>query len=277
MAKNTTFEGMPKPYGKSGHYYEQRRHELQGRGIKTGNLANGMALPKKEPFLDLGMLPDDAHKVLEEDELKLLKNDDKVIGDDETSLSWEIEEATSPVEPEEAGAEEIEIEGDEVEIKKPTKGFLKELTEGWNLERDVKGRKIQRFAKKELGEDVDLDEFESPEFASRGGKFGKMLADLFGDYRSEDFNELSDSQLEELAVKFDSQSGGLFGKPSNPFLEEMKKRIKSREKIKYEKAKLDAELEPSRIRVKKEIADIRKRAEDQSRGEGDIMERLLGF
>lgn len=40
MAKRkTTFKGQPKPFGKSGHFNESRRHSLQARGIKTGNLA----------------------------------------------------------------------------------------------------------------------------------------------------------------------------------------------------------------------------------------------
>jgi hypothetical protein len=39
MKKSTTFKGQPKPFGKSGHFHEPRRHSLQARGIKTGNLA----------------------------------------------------------------------------------------------------------------------------------------------------------------------------------------------------------------------------------------------
>jgi hypothetical protein len=39
MKKSTTFKGQPKPFGKSGHFHEPRRHSLQARGIKTGRLA----------------------------------------------------------------------------------------------------------------------------------------------------------------------------------------------------------------------------------------------
>jgi hypothetical protein len=265
MAKSTTFKGQPKPLGKSGHYYETRRHELQGRGIKTGNLANQTPIPK-EPVLDLGMMPDQTYKTLQEENKE-----------PEFEYSFTADDTLTPVQPEEAGAEEVEIEDDEVEIKKPTKGFLKEMFAGFNAERDVKSQKLRVKAKEELGEEADLDEFETPEFESGGEKFGKILADLFADYRSEDFNQLSDSQLEELAVKFDSTSGGLFGKPNNPFLDELKQRIKSKEHIKFEKAKLDAELEPSRLRIKQEIADIRKRTEKQSKGESDFLERLFGI
>lgn len=36
MAKSTTFKGQAKPFGKSGHFNEPRRHSLQAKGIKTG-------------------------------------------------------------------------------------------------------------------------------------------------------------------------------------------------------------------------------------------------
>jgi hypothetical protein len=37
VKKSTTFKGQAKPYGKSGHFNESRRHSLQARGIKTGH------------------------------------------------------------------------------------------------------------------------------------------------------------------------------------------------------------------------------------------------
>ena len=39
MAKSTTFQGAAKPFGKSGHFVEPRRHTLQAKGIKTGHLS----------------------------------------------------------------------------------------------------------------------------------------------------------------------------------------------------------------------------------------------
>jgi len=54
MAKSTTFKGQAKPMGKSGHFYEPRRHSLQAKGIKTGR--NNLELvqlpyqPKAEGF-----------------------------------------------------------------------------------------------------------------------------------------------------------------------------------------------------------------------------------
>ena len=272
--KSTTYKGQAKPFGKSGHYYEPRRHELQARGIKTGNLANKTPVPKQEPLIDLGMLPDETYKQLEKEEEKLLSDDEEK---PQAEYSYVIEEAQAPVEPEIAGAEEVEIEKGEIEVKKPSRGFLGELLEGFKAEKSAKSEKLKLKAKKELGEDVELDEFESPDFPTRGAKFGKMLADLFGDYRSEDFNELNDAQLEELAIKFDSSAGGLLGKPANPFLEELKKRIKSREYVKYEKAKIDAELEPSRMRIQQEIDEIRRKAQKKAKGsDGDFIERIFG-
>ena len=37
--KSTTFKGQAKPYGKSGHFNESRRHSLQAKGVRTGNLS----------------------------------------------------------------------------------------------------------------------------------------------------------------------------------------------------------------------------------------------
>ena len=45
MAKSTTFQGAAKPFGKSGHFVEPRRHALQAKGIKTGHLAQPLPIP----------------------------------------------------------------------------------------------------------------------------------------------------------------------------------------------------------------------------------------
>ena len=37
---NRTYSGLPKPAGKSGHFYESRRHQLQAKGLKTGHHIN---------------------------------------------------------------------------------------------------------------------------------------------------------------------------------------------------------------------------------------------
>jgi len=39
MKTSTTFKGAAKPFGKSGHFDEPRRHSLQAKGIKTGHYA----------------------------------------------------------------------------------------------------------------------------------------------------------------------------------------------------------------------------------------------
>jgi hypothetical protein len=44
--KSTTFKGEVKPYGASGHFNEPRRHSLQARGIKTGNLSSPIPVQK---------------------------------------------------------------------------------------------------------------------------------------------------------------------------------------------------------------------------------------
>ena len=59
--KSVTFKGKVKPFGKSGHFHEPRRHSLQARGFKTGTItAKGRAyldyLAKKSQHLLAGRL-----------------------------------------------------------------------------------------------------------------------------------------------------------------------------------------------------------------------------
>ncbi len=63
--KSTTFKGQAKPFGKSGHFNEPRRHALQAKGIKTGRKTSApMPVPVKPV---LGILEKEAiHKELEE-------------------------------------------------------------------------------------------------------------------------------------------------------------------------------------------------------------------
>ncbi len=46
--KSVTFKGKAKPFGKSGHFHESRRHSLQARGFKTGRIS--IPLPMNRAF-----------------------------------------------------------------------------------------------------------------------------------------------------------------------------------------------------------------------------------
>ncbi len=56
--KSVTYTGAKKPFGRSGHFHQSRRHSLQARGFKTGRLSNPMPIPrnpykpkiKQDPF-----------------------------------------------------------------------------------------------------------------------------------------------------------------------------------------------------------------------------------
>lgn len=48
MKKSTTYKGVPKPYGKSGHFHESIRHSLQAKGIKTGKVSSIPHIPEPE-------------------------------------------------------------------------------------------------------------------------------------------------------------------------------------------------------------------------------------
>ena len=52
MAKSTTYKGAVKPFGKSGHFDESRRHSLQAKGIKTGHLVQPISYNAKYWSMD---------------------------------------------------------------------------------------------------------------------------------------------------------------------------------------------------------------------------------
>lgn len=81
---NKTYSGLPKPMGGSGHFYESRRHSLQARGIKTGNLAqhgkvalivSGIpALPGSTKQGYLTRYYDKEHRLIKEEKEKKMPN-----------------------------------------------------------------------------------------------------------------------------------------------------------------------------------------------------------
>ena len=46
--KGFTFKGEAKPFGKTGHFNEPRRHSLQAKGFKTGHQADSVLMPAKK-------------------------------------------------------------------------------------------------------------------------------------------------------------------------------------------------------------------------------------
>ena len=245
MAKRTTYKGKPKPYGKKGFFYESPRHKLSAKGIKTGKLSN--PLPNPEPFIDLGFSNPEPEEQLE------VEFEPLVLGAPETEA----------VVPELEWASEVEIAGDEIEVKQPKKKFFDKFKSAFERERRLKTRR----AFEEVGAEVpeELDELEDEEFETPAETFGKFLADIFADPSSEDLGRLSNRQLEDLAVKLEAKDT-MFGKPHNPFKEELFNRVKAQEEMKLQRAKVLAELEPSRQQIRREIAEIKKRAKEEPEG-----------
>jgi hypothetical protein len=79
MKSGTTFRGQAKPMGKSGHFYEPRRHSLQAKGFKTGT-HSGMPLYMKDT--DRDGVPDkfdcNPYNPKEQDGSKEFKIDDHI-------------------------------------------------------------------------------------------------------------------------------------------------------------------------------------------------------
>jgi hypothetical protein len=61
---NKTYSGLPKPAGRSGHFYEPERHKLQAKGIKTGNNVK-LLTPYVERYeLEKGKVPKDFFRIV---------------------------------------------------------------------------------------------------------------------------------------------------------------------------------------------------------------------
>lgn len=284
--KSVTYKGKPKPYGKSGHYYESQRHALQAKGIRTGTYVAPMSarfgsqtdiMPPEEKSLirefaeELTNPLQDTDRDGVPDALDCSPNDPTKQDDEEVFGEIEFN-----VEPDETM--EVEIEPAEIEIKRPSKDFMEKMHEGFEgfmegfaKEKEVKKERLKQRVAKEL-EREEIPEVREREFVTKSEKFGKIVADIFGDYTSEDLAELSNSELEDLAVKFESAEGGILGKPPNLFKDELIKRIKAEEKLNLEKAKARAELEPLRKNIQAEIQQIKTRSTEKDGILEDIRE-----
>jgi len=251
MATTNTFQGKPKPAGKSGHFYEPQRHALQAKGIKTGNLSDSAVyeqygiqnLEKKIPAPEKEDVP-------------------------RTSM----------------GLRDTEAEA--IQTKEPPKPSLKDrikeleqrVVSGYKREQELLKKRRQEQINTQLGREPDEDAEESDEDTEEftgESKYGKILADLTESWSSEDMVGLTESELEDLAVKYESRTKDAFFHPPNPFLEELKKRMVAKEELKLQKQKIDAELEPTRQQVRKEIDEIKKRATEGDKR--DWMEKLVGW
>ena len=75
--KSTTYAGMPKPAGRSGHFHESRRHSLQARGMRTGHLGH-KPLPYNLEVSHIAPNPGQVGAVrinLNDDEVSIVKNE----------------------------------------------------------------------------------------------------------------------------------------------------------------------------------------------------------
>jgi len=55
--KGYTYKGAVKPFGKTGHFNEPRRHSLQAKGFKTGHQADAVPMPAKKILMRKGSQP----------------------------------------------------------------------------------------------------------------------------------------------------------------------------------------------------------------------------
>jgi hypothetical protein len=226
----TTFQGRPKPSGKPGHYYEPMRHSLQAKGIKTGNISGSSI------YGSMGI------QNLEKPTLRV---------DETPKTSTGLEDIQQET------INEKEEQPKKVPFTEKVKAFEEKLGESLRRERELKARLRKERLYKELGkkepepiaepetdedEETDEEEYDSE---SLPAKLGKFMADLDEDYTPEDLVGLNDKELEMLAVRHKSEmkeSVFSLGEGSNPFLDELKRRIEARDELKKEKAKIREEL-----------------------------------
>jgi hypothetical protein len=230
MAKSTTFKGVPKPMGASGHFYEPRRHALQAKGIKTGNVASMTGLYDATPKMRVKSIETPVTEVKDMD----------FMGEE-------------PEPPKKSFFEQV------------GSGFKQEQEAKRKKYTEFASRELNR----PVGTDPDSTEVHVEESEDDGlpKKFGHILADLTNDYDSHDLAALSNAELETLAVKLKSQTkDSMFGEAYNPFVEELKNRYQAEAEMQIEKAKMNAELEPLRQKAYAEVHKIHKEHTDEDSG-----------
>jgi len=259
MAKSTTYNGAPKPFGGKGHYWESRRHALQAQGIQTGHKAEALSPVVEEQPLDLGIYNATPKKEEQEEEVT-------------------IEPVTYSL-----GGEEVVVEPakpKKTSVIQKLKDIEKKIEAGYQREKAIKAREKREQLAKDLDKEPDEEDEDQEELEEEldqqgfegGSRFGKILADIFNTYSSEDLMPLTNDEIETLAVKYESTTKDAFFKMENPFLVELKNRLKAEEQVKLEKVKLQAELEPTREQVRREIAEIRAKARDTKPEKGLLSE-----
>jgi hypothetical protein len=229
---------------------------MQAKGLKTGNLAE-----KQPVYIDMGLTNIEAKPMPEQEVPRTSEGLEDV--EQEAFAEAESKPKQKSLKEKIHALEEKIRAGYEREQKKQAAKRAKNL-------REFTGEKEEESEEEQEGEETE------EELEDRGAPatFGKILSDLFGDYNASDLSRLSKGQLEDLAVKFDSQSDGFLLKPSNPFKDELFKRIKAEEQMKMERQKLRAEMEPMRAEIRKEIAEIRgKRKKGEEKG---LLSELFG-
>jgi hypothetical protein len=218
MATTTTFKGAPKP-PQSGWYYESNRHALAANGIRSGNLAQSYAAPA---YTQWGVQNLEAPPV-----------------DNTPKTSTGLED----------------VEAETLEAKPVPKPSLIEqikrskAAESLRKARERKAKLYEQVGKEPEGEEIEEEEtpeeeLEEAEFEETPtAKIGKFLADLEGDYTSQDMVGLSDADVELLAIRFKQQyKDAIFGEPENPFVEEIKKRMQAKADLKREKAEIEQQI-----------------------------------
>jgi hypothetical protein len=217
MATNLTFKGEYKPMGASGHFSEPTRHALQAKGISTGNLANRPAVYEQWGVSNL---------------------EGKASITDAPRTSTGLEDVEAEVKASKASPKET--------LSQKFQKMKDQLEQARQREKEHKAQLRQREIAEGLGKELpeESEEFEDEEMdESAPAKIGHFLADISGDWAKEDMVGLNNKELETLAVRFHSQNKeGMFGEPENPFLDELKERLRAQAEMKKEKAQVEAEI-----------------------------------
>jgi hypothetical protein len=246
--KSVTYKGKSKPYGATGWFHENPRHAMSAKGLRS-------TAPKPDTLL--------MHN----------PNSSKI--DDELIKPEVKEETLFNVQPEEEPEQEVEYE--ETEVVEPKKRSIREQLKT-GMEREKAIRTLQAKKKAGIIEEEETEELEELEEEAPTGVelFGKILTDITKGYDSSELVSLSDSQLKDLAIKFEAQEEGLFGKPPNPFKQELFARRKAQAELVLEQEREEAKMLPHKLKIEKEIAEIRTRAKS-GKADGGILGDIKDF
>lgn len=292
MAKSTTFKGVPKPFGASGWYFENRRHMMAARGLRTGINYVTMTSPLTpngtvmvaETVKFKGTKPLGVVKVQYLKGKALKDSDGDGVPDrfdcepgnpnkQDLAETWQhgketagrAAKATAGFVKKEAAAvgefikkEAPIVKEKAIQLEHGIEEGIREIQEA-NAKATLRRRAERKLEEQEI---LGIELEEQAETSAELEGIESMDTEAAETARLESY---SDKHLELLAVRTKGQINWFTGETENPYKEELLRRMREEQQLAIDKVKLKAQLEPITKQAAKEIREIkRENAENES-------------